>query len=48
MDKISEEDISQLLSHTKGLLNHVYWVQQKFQLQPDNEHTATSINYNDY
>ena len=47
MINITKAEISKLLSHTKGLLNHVYWVQQKFSLQPDKEHRATLINYTD-
>lgn len=40
-------DISTLRTFTKSLVNHVYWIKQKFHLLPDREHLGTSINYID-
>lgn len=39
--------IDSLLTHTKSLLNHIYWVKQDFSLNPNKEHIATAINYTD-
>jgi|GEM_PF-299937 hypothetical protein len=39
--------VKKLLTHTDSLMNHVYWVKQKFDILPDRDHIATSINYVD-
>lgn len=39
--------VNRLLTHTTSLMNHVYWVKQKFDILPDRDHIATSINYVD-
>ena len=44
---LTPELISKLLSHTKGLLNHVYWVKHDFNLQPNRDHVGSSINFTD-
>lgn len=42
-----EEEIEKLFSCTKMFMNHVYFVQQSFNLLPDNKHYGTCINYMD-
>jgi hypothetical protein len=44
---ISMNDLNQLKSHTKSLMNHVHFVQQSFNLVPKNNHIGTCINYVD-
>lgn len=36
-----------LLSHTKSLLNHIYWFKQDFTIKPLKEHTGSAINWTD-
>lgn len=44
---ITEEEIEALISCTKMFMNHVHFVQQSFNLLPDNKHYGTCINYVD-
>ncbi|WP_027721328.1 HamA C-terminal domain-containing protein [Maridesulfovibrio zosterae] len=44
---IDEDKIEQLLSHTESFMNHVYWVQQEFPIQPSKNHCGVAINFND-
>jgi hypothetical protein len=44
---IKEEEIDKLISCTKMFMNHVHFVQQSFNLLPDNKHYGTCINYVD-
>ncbi len=44
---LSEEKLNNLLCHTQSFMNHVHYVQQKFNLLPDNEHFGTFINHVD-
>lgn len=45
--EIKEEHISELITHTKSLINHVYWFKQDFNIQPTKEHIGTAIAYTD-
>ncbi|WP_051529977.1 DUF1837 domain-containing protein [Anoxybacteroides tepidamans] len=42
-----EDIVNRLLTHTASLINHVYWVKQKFDILPDHDHIGMSINYVD-
>jgi hypothetical protein len=44
---MTEEEIKQLTTCTRMLMNHVHWVQQSFNLLPDRQHFGTCINYID-
>jgi hypothetical protein len=44
---ITEEEIEKLITCTKMFMNHVHWVQQSYNLLPDNKHYGTCINYID-
>lgn len=44
---ITETQIEKLISCTKMFMNHVHFVQQSFNLLPDNLHYGTCINYVD-
>lgn len=44
---ISEAEIEKLISCTKMFMNHVHFVQQSFNLLPNNKHYGTCINYID-
>jgi hypothetical protein len=44
---ITETEIEKLISCTKMFMNHVHFVQQSFNLLPDNKHYGTCINYID-
>jgi hypothetical protein len=44
---ITEAEIEKLISCTKMFINHVHFVQQSFNLLPDNKHYGTCINYID-
>lgn len=44
---ITEKEIEKLITYTKMFMNHVHWVQQSFNLLPDNKHYGTCINYID-
>jgi len=44
---LTEEEIEKLISCTKMFMNHVHFVQQSFNLLPDNKHYGTCINYVD-
>lgn len=45
--EINKEIISELITHTKSLINHVYWFKQDFNIQPTKEHIGTAIAYTD-
>ena len=47
METISEDLISELLTHTKSLFNHIYWFKQEFDLLPEKEHHGCCIDYTD-
>jgi len=47
MKTISMADIQRLLTCTRQLMNHVYWVQESFNLLPDKQHYGTCINHVD-
>lgn len=36
-----------LFTFTEGLLNHVYWVKQDFNIEPKKDHIGTAINWTD-
>lgn len=42
-----EDELEKLFSCTKMFMNHVYFVQQSFNLLPDNKHYGTCINHMD-
>lgn len=44
---ITQDNIKQALSSTKGLFNHIFWFKQDFGLLPKKEHIGSAINYND-
>lgn len=44
---INEEIIRNLITHTKSLVNHVYWFKQDFNIQPTKDHIGTAIAYTD-
>ena len=44
---MTEKDVKALLSNTESLMNHVYWVQQAFPVQPNKDHRGVAINFND-
>jgi len=44
---LSERDVENLLTCTRHFMDHVYWVQESFNLLPDKEHYGTCINYVD-
>ncbi len=44
---ITEEEIEKLISCTQMFMKHVHWVQQSYNLLPDNKHYGTCINYID-
>jgi hypothetical protein len=44
---LAEEDVKKLLTCTEFFMNHVHWVQQSFNLQPDRGHYGACINYVD-
>lgn len=44
---ISEERIKDFLSHTKSLVNHVYWFTHDLSLMPNEEHYGATINFTD-
>ena len=44
---ITEAEIQRLITCTQMFMNHVHWVQQSFNLVPDNRHFGTCINYID-
>ncbi|NPE29401.1 DUF1837 domain-containing protein [Methanococcoides sp. SA1] len=46
-NELNEEDISELITHTKSLINHVYWFKQDFNINPTKEHIGTAIAYTD-
>ncbi len=39
--------MEELLSHTKSLINHVYWFKQEFDIEPKKEHIGSSIQWTD-
>lgn len=47
MQNSNDVTISGLLTHTQSLINHVYWVKQEFEVEPNGEHIATAINFSD-
>jgi len=47
MSVISKEELEKLKTYTDSLMNHVYWVQQTFDVVPNNNHIATCINFVD-
>jgi hypothetical protein len=44
---ITEDEIEKLFTCTQMFMNHVHWVQQSYNLLPDNKHYGTCINYID-
>jgi hypothetical protein len=46
-DEITKEKIDELLTHTKSLINHIYWFKHDLNLQPSKEHIGAAINYTD-
>lgn len=44
---ITQEEVSQLLSSTDKLFNHIFWFKQDINLLPHKEHIGSAINYND-
>jgi len=44
---MTEKEIAYLLSNTESFMNHVYWVQQLFPVQPSKDHCGVAINFND-
>lgn len=44
---IKIETIDHLLTYTEGLLNHIFWFKQDFNIQPSKEHFGTAINSTD-
>ncbi|MDO3654787.1 HamA C-terminal domain-containing protein [Bacillus subtilis] len=46
-NEITDEMIGNLLTHTDSLMNHIYLINQSFDLKPNKRHYATCINYVD-
>jgi len=44
---MTEKEVEALLSNTESFMNHVYWVQQLFPIQPSKDHCGVAINFND-
>lgn len=44
---MTEIEIEAMLSNTESFMNHVYWVQQYFPVQPSKNHCGVAINFND-
>lgn len=47
MSEITKEEFNKLKTYTESLMNHVYWVEQKFDVVPNKNHIATCINFVD-
>lgn len=47
MSEITIEELEKLKTYTDSLMNHVYWVQQTFDVVPTKSHIATCINFVD-
>lgn len=47
MSEITKEELEKLETYTDSLMNHVYWVQQTFDVVPSKGHIATCINFVD-
>lgn len=44
---VSPDLIESLLTHTKTLMNHVYWFEHDLNVKPQAKHTGAAINYTD-
>ncbi len=47
MFEITKEELDKLKTYTDSLMNHVYWVEQTFDVVPNRNHIATCINFVD-